>query len=353
MSEATLPAGWRWERLGDVCTLGSGRFLSSDKVTQQGDIPVYGANGVIGYTHTPSVSEPCIVIGRVGSVGAINPVTEPAWITDNTVICRPGPDADFEFVWLHLQSCDLSALRGASVQPLITQSVLRPLLIPLPPLPEQRRIAVILREQLDAVRQAREAALARLEAVEAFSVVVLRSVFKSIEHLPKCPFGDIATLQRGHDLPSYMQLPGPYPIMTSAGQMGTHDEFKAQAPGVVTGRSGSIGKVFFVEENYWPHNTALYVKDFKQSYPRYIYYLLQWLNVDRLYSGVGVPTLDRKTVHRVLAPKADVQTQTSIAAKLDDVMAGYGPVQRATVDQSSSIDMLPQSLLREAFAGRV
>jgi type I restriction enzyme S subunit len=77
--------------------------------------------------------------------------------------------------------------------------------------------------------------------------------------------GGVAELQRGFDLPSSKRVDGRIPIISSGGLTGFHNEFKAKAPGVVTGRYGSIGSVFYIQEDFWPLNTALWVKDFHSN----------------------------------------------------------------------------------------
>jgi type I restriction enzyme, S subunit len=90
-----------------------------------------------------------------------------------------------------------------------------------------------------------------------------------------CTLGDVVKLQRGHDLPDRLRREGSVPVVSSSGVTGRHSEAKAESPGVVTGRYGTIGEVFFVEEPYWPLNTALYVVDFKGNDPRFVSYLLR------------------------------------------------------------------------------
>ena len=79
--------------------------------------------------------------------------------------------------------------------------------------------------------------------------------------------------------------------------MNYHDEYKAKGPGVVTGRSGTIGKVTYVESDYWPHNTSLWVTDFKGNNPKYVYYVYKYIGLSKYASGSGVPTLNRNDVH--------------------------------------------------------
>jgi type I restriction enzyme S subunit len=227
--------------------------------------------------------------------------------------------------------------------------------IVLPPLSEQRRIAGVLREQMASVASSRRSAEAQLEAAQFLLAAYLRAVFNSPEAQawPRKKFEDVAVLQRGHDLPLKNRVPGAYPVMTSSGMVGTHNEYRSKGPGVVTGRSGSVGRVHFVEQDYWPHNTALYVKDFKGSDPRYTYYLLQWVNVKRVSSGTGVPTLDRKEVHKLIVAHPDISDQRRIAAELTERLAGVERLRRSLAEQLEAIEKLPAALLRRAFNGEL
>jgi type I restriction enzyme, S subunit len=115
---------------------------------------------------------------------------------------------------------------------------------------------------------------------------------------------DMVTLQRGFDLPKTKRTKGSFPLIAASGQDGTHNEAKVVGPGVVTGRSGKIGIVNFVQENFWPLNTTLWVKKYKNSTPYHAYQLLSTLGFERYNSGSAVPTLNRNHVHgmRLLVP---------------------------------------------------
>lgn len=122
-----------------------------------------------------------------------------------------------------------------------------------------------------------------------------------------------APLQRGFDLPVEQIVEGEYPVVFSNGILKSHSEFKAKALGVVTGRSGTIGKVTFIEKDYWPHNTALWVTDFKGNEPKYIYYFYDYFDLKRFGSGSGVPTLNRNDVHVKKIPLPPLPEQRAIA----------------------------------------
>jgi len=110
--------------------------------------------------------------------------------------------------------------------------------------------------------------------------------------------GQVSTLQRGMDLPKRMRLEGDYPIVTSSGIDDTHSIGPVKGPGVITGRYGTIGRVFFVESDFWPLNTTLYVRDFHGNDPRFIHYLLQTVDFQTHSGKSGVPGVNRNDVHQ-------------------------------------------------------
>lgn len=109
--------------------------------------------------------------------------------------------------------------------------------------------------------------------------------------------GEVLTLQRGFDLPAQDRQPGSVPIISSSGMTGTHTKARVVAPGVITGRYGTVGEVFYVTENFWPLNTTLYVKDFKGNDPRFIYYLLKSLDFSAYSDKSSVPGVNRNHLH--------------------------------------------------------
>ena len=109
-------------------------------------------------------------------------------------------------------------------------------------------------------------------------------------------FIDFILLQRGYDLTQKQIIKGNYPVVTSTSILGYHNAYKANGPGVITGRSGTIGKVLYIESNYWPHNTSLYVKDFKGNDPKFVYYFMRNFGTARAKGGSAVPTLNKNNL---------------------------------------------------------
>ena len=128
--------------------------------------------------------------------------------------------------------------------------------------------------------------------------------------------GQIVNFKRGYDLPSHMREDGEYPILSSSGITGYHNEFKAEGEGLVTGRYGTLGEMYYINGRYWPHNTALYVTDFKGNHPKYVYYLLKSLTSLSKSDKSTVPGINRNDLHEIEIPYVEREYQVPIASAL-------------------------------------
>ena len=131
--------------------------------------------------------------------------------------------------------------------------------------------------------------------------------------------GDFAPLQRGFDLPNSEIQSGDYPVVYSNGIGNYHNCYTVKSPCIATGRSGTLGKVHYVEQDCWVHNTSLWVTKFDNCEPKFIYFLFQKIGFERFASGSGVPTLNRNDAHefKIALPKSTAE-QTAIATALSD-----------------------------------
>ena len=138
----------------------------------------------------------------------------------------------------------------------------------------------------------------------------------------KTTLGDFLSLQRGHDLTEPERRAGSIPVMGSAGPNGLHDTALAKGPGIVIGRSGaSFGQVHLSKCDFWPHNTALYVTDFKGNDPLFAYYFLKTIDFTRFNSGSAQPSLNRNFIYPIpvrIPPLAEQKRIASILGALDD-----------------------------------
>lgn len=134
--------------------------------------------------------------------------------------------------------------------------------------------------------------------------------------------GEIAPLQRGFDLPTSKVQNGIVPVVYSNGICNFHNKEICKAPGLVTGRSGTIGKFTFLPSGYyWPHNTTLWVTSFNNNNPLFIYYLYSSQRFEDFSGGSGVPTLNRNDVHEKKCSIPPLPEQQRIATALGDIDA--------------------------------
>jgi len=156
--------------------------------------------------------------------------------------------------------------------------------------------------------------------------------------------GDVVTLQRGFDLPARARIDGPVPIVSSSGVTGWHAVAKADPPGVVIGRYGSLGSVHWIMEPYWPLNTSLWVKDFKGNDPRYVSYLLKTVSMDGSAAS-AVPGVNRNHLHRLPVLVPAVGSQMRIAK----VLATFDELIEINERRIELLEELVRSLYREWF----
>lgn len=135
---------------------------------------------------------------------------------------------------------------------------------------------------------------------------------------PHVTLGSQVTFQRGFDLDRADISPGDVPVVASGGRMAWHSGGRP-GPGVMIGRKGTLGTVFYEPGEYWPYSTTLWVKDFHGNDPRFVYYFLKSFPVARLDVGSANPTLNRNHLHPLMVRWPDLNTQTRIATLLDSL----------------------------------
>jgi type I restriction enzyme, S subunit len=222
--------------------------------------------------------------------------------------------------------------------------------IPLPPQPEQTLIADFLdvetakldtlmakkRELIDKLKEKRTALISRTvtrglppEAAHAAGLNPNPKLKPSgidwlgevPEHWETVRIGRKITLQRGVDITKDEQNEGSVPVVSSGGISSYHDTALANGPGVLVGRKGTAGAVYYIETDFWPHDTTLWVREFGNSFPKYVYYKLSSMELGSFDTGSSNPTVNRNLIHPVLVTWPPAGEQRAIAAYLDREMA--------------------------------
>ena len=157
--------------------------------------------------------------------------------------------------------------------------------------------------------------------------------------------GEVVTFQRGFDITSKDLIDGIYPIVSSSGTTAWHNQFKVRQPGVVIGRKGTLGKVYYLAHDYWPHDTTLWVKDFHGNYPLFIYYFLKTLGLGEYDVGSSNPTLNRNHIHLLPVSVPNLKIQKDIAKTLSSLDDKIDLLHR----QNKTLEAMAETLFRQWF----
>ena len=160
-----------------------------------------------------------------------------------------------------------------------------------------------------------------------------------------CSLGDVLTLQRGFDLPNGSRRAGKVPVVSSAGITGVHDEAKVSGPGVVIGRYGTLGEVHYVQEDFWPLNTTLWVKDFKGNHPHFCAYMLETVGVAETSGSAAVPGVNRNVLHGLPVRLPPLETQRRIVS----ILGAYDDLIEVNRRRIAVLEEMARGLFEEWF----
>lgn len=344
---------WPFHKIGELATVKTGK-LDANASSPDGQYPFFTCAREPLAIDSYSYDCECVLVAGNGDLN-VKHFKGKFDAYQRTYIIEPIVDAtahlSTRFLYYFLETY-LDRLRELSIGGIIKyikKGHLTEAEIPLPPLAEQKRIAKIL-DAADALRAKRRESLAQLDTLlQSTFLEMFGDPVENPKGWPSVPLGETATLQRGFDLPVQDRRDGDVPIFAANGSVGTHVVSKVKGPGVVTGRSGTIGKVHFIKDDFWPLNTALWVKDFHGNQPEWASHLLRLLDLKRFTRGVGVPTLNRNLVHvvEVPVPPQDLQRHFSI------VYAAVEQQKTRLLKELAELDTLFAALQQRAFTGEL
>lgn len=375
-----IPNNWKLIPLRWYLSCKSGEAIATENIekslTIENSIPVIGGNGVMGYSNKINVDIPTISIGRVGALcGNTHFINYPTWITDNSLFINRynGKEISLKFLKYILELLNLNQYSTSTAQPLITGETIKKRKVAFPDLEIQKKIVKYIEVKIDEVEVLLEKKKQLISLLEQQrQSIITEAVTKGLnpnvkmkdsgvewigeipEHWEASKLKNMFILQRGHDLTHEQFNKGIVPVYASNGIMGYHDLITTKGPNVTVGRSGSVGKVNYVECDFWAHNTCIYVKDSKKNNMKYIYYILKSLDMGNLSTQTAVPTLDRKNIQNsIFVYTLDIEEQREIVIyldrKLDEIETTIGVIEK----QINSLKEYRQSLIYEAVTGKI
>lgn len=358
-TEQTVDGGWRIEA---PARLRFDYVLPEEQFLKRGDIVITKSSG--SSLH-------------IGKASLVNDSIEAMHCTFSNFMqrLRCKPSCEPRFVWYYLNSvAGRNELDRASNTTTglanLNGTLIGNLEISFPPISTQRRIAAYLDEQtakIDRLIDKRQQQIGLLKEQRAALIqhAVTRGLNPNVKmkdsgiawlgevpgHWEITTLKWLATLQRGYDLPEQNRIEGDVPVVTSGGIVATHNQAMAKAPGVVTGRYGSTGIIFYLEQDYWPHNTALFVKDFHGNLPQYVYYALQTLNYEIHSAKSAVPGVDRKDLHETIVVVPPLPEQEKIVEQIDSVNRKIDHLAEKIACQIALLQEYRASLIHECVTG--
>lgn len=364
--------GWNRCELGDVILFQRG-FDLPHRLRKAGSIPIVSSSGISGSHNKALVQAPGVVTGRYGTIGEVFYIEEPFWPLNTTLYVRDFKEITPEYTYHLLKTIDFASHSGKSGVPGVNRNDVHKEIVHIPvSKQEQTAIANVLSDS-DALIDALEQLIAKKQAVKSATMQQLLTGRTRLPAFALRPdgtpkgykpselgdipedwevkqIGNVAPLQRGFDLPANMRIDGRYPVVYSNGVVNTHNTYKVNGPGVVTGRSGTLGKVHYVEHDFWPHNTSLWVMKFNNSDIKFIYYLFSFIGFERFASGSGVPTLNRNVAHlfKISIPTL-LKEQTAIATILSDMDNEL----QALTQKLEKARALKQGMMQQLLTGKI
>lgn len=179
---------WQRVALNRVIQMRSGDFIPATEIEPDGEYPVYGGNGLRGYTDRFNTAGPIVLVGRQGAhCGNVHVADGKLWVSEHALRCFPERDTDTRWLAYVIEHLNLNQFSVSAAQPGLTVDNLKPLVLPLPPLNVQRRIAAFLDEKtarIDALIAKKRALLERL--AEKRQALITRAVTKGLDAEAPC-----------------------------------------------------------------------------------------------------------------------------------------------------------------------
>lgn len=341
-----MTASWPIESLGDICKFKYGKSLKSDDRVP-GVVEVMGSNGRVGWHDQSITAGPTVVVGRKGSIGQIAYSRNTCWPIDTTYyIDSSTTKQDLRWLYWTLQSVGLTGMNKSAAVPGLNREDAYRVRIPLPPLPEQRRIADIL-DRADNLRAQRRRALVQLDSLRDS---LFFHTFGAGIDVPSGTISDLLSLRSGKFLPaSAMNSGGDVSVYGGNGVNGTHDQHLFDSPQIVIGRVGAYcGAVHVTTTRSWVTDNAMVVGWDLAVFERdYLAAALAKANLNQFASQSGQPLLSASKLANVAIPIPTLDLQREFGER----MTYLDGVRLRHQDHLVKLEELFASLQHRAFQG--
>lgn len=251
------------------------------------------------------------------------------------------------------------SMYGAGGQKRVPENFIKDLVHPIPPLEEQTAIACFLNRQTTRIDEliAKKERLVQLVEEERSAILdqaCTRPGFVDlVPRWTRIRIGRVLKLQRGFDISGANETTEGVPVFSSGGLSGYSRMAAVKGPGVIVGRKGTLGTVHYSETDYWPHDTTLWVREFRSNHPRYVYYFLKHMRLERFDVGAANPTLNRNHVHPLVTDWPNIEYQVEAASQIDLLSRKAGAATAKVTEAIGKLREYRTALISAAVTGQI
>ena len=313
---------WEERQLGTLCKLKAGKFVSASEISEKQEyemFPCYGGNGLRGYVRTQTHEGNYALIGRQGALcGNVQFTSGKFHATEHAVVVSQNEENDSLWLYYQLDRLNLNRYATGQAQPGLSVDVIEKVKTSSPSKPEQQKIASFLSAVDTKIGQLTR----KKELLEQYKKGVMQKIFSQelrfkdddgseFSEWVEKKLGEVLKIGSGRD---YKHLGnGNIPVFGTGGYMLSVNDYLYDGETVCIGRKGTIDKPMFFSGKIWTVDTLFYTHSFKNSVPKYIYFVFQFINWKKYNEASGVPSLSKSTIESIELNLPSLKEQIKIA----------------------------------------
>ncbi len=366
-----IPEHWEEKRVKDIAFLQSGDSITAMDIAEDGEYPVYGGNGLRGYTKTYTNDGDFVLIGRQGALcGNINYAHGKFFATEHAVVVYTKKDEITYWLGETLRAANLNRLSMTAAQPGLAVSTISLQFIPYPPKEERKRISFYIKEKLSEIdRQVSLLTRKRDAYLRLKKSIINHAVTKGldknakmkdsgIEWIGNVPekweqrlLKDCLAIQNGRDYKDIECADG-YPVIGSGGTFAYASNYMYDGEVIFMGRKGTIDRPLYFKGKFWAVDTMFYAIPRKNMVGRYLYYYSLCFPFSKIMTQTALPSMTMTALNFLPLCIPPTAEQRSIASYLDDKCGKIDTIVANLNKQISRYGDLKRSLIDEVITGK-
>ena len=335
--------------LVDICNPKQWKTIPKSELIEDGEFPVYGANGIIGRYNKYNHEKPTVLITcRGATCGNIHITVPKSYINGNAMSLDDLNESKCkkEYLYYFLKYYDLSKIISGTAQPQITINGLKKVKVKLYSIQKQESIV----DELNKINKVISLKKSQLEELSGFIKSQFVEMFGNIHFNDrkwnKNKWRDVLIIKNGKNQKKVESFNGKYPIYGSGGIIGFANDYICNENSIIIGRKGSINKPILVKTKFWNVDTAFGLEPIKEKIKAdYLYYFCCFYNFEKHNKAVTIPSLTKKDLLNIeiSVPPITLQNQFSEIVKQIDK-------QKFEIEKSlKKIQELYESLMEKYF----